>query len=44
MDKFQSYGTNQFMQTLIHIFLPSISEIGKTEMTKLVCGIRHEKS
>jgi len=31
------------MRTLIHVFLPSFAKIGKSEITKRMRGIHHEK-
>ena len=43
MEKFQNFVTKGFTLTLIHVFLPSFLEIGKAEVTILVCGINPEK-
>jgi len=42
-EKIQNFATGGFMRTLVNIFLPSFTEIGKAEVTKRVRGIHHEK-
>ena len=44
MDKFQNFVMKEFTGTWIHVFLPSFSGIGQTEVAKRrVRGIHHEK-
>jgi len=41
--KIQNFATKGFTGTRIHVFLPSYTEIGKVEVAKWVCTIRHKK-
>jgi len=42
-EKSQNFAIKGFMQTLIHIFLPNFTEIGKAEVTKWGRGIHLKK-